>query len=98
MTRPMADAWVAAGLASGPRRHPRCTLFPYTTLFRSGQLFQGGAMYWSPGTGAFGLFGAIREHWGAQRWEAGPLGYPTGAMTCDARGCGQPCAGGQVVW
>jgi len=38
--------------------------------------FQGGAIYWSPTTGAQSVQGAIRDTWAAQGWETGPLGYP----------------------
>jgi uncharacterized protein with LGFP repeats len=98
MVKAMWDAWVAAGSAAGPLGQPVGD--PQCGLGRGGcgQLFQGGSMYWSSGTGAFGLFGGIGAYWAGQRWEQGPLGYPTGAMTCGASGCSQAFEGGQVVW
>ncbi|WP_432540905.1 twin-arginine translocation signal domain-containing protein [Kineococcus sp. SYSU DK002] len=38
--------------------------------------FERGSVYWTPGTGANAVVGAIREAWKAWGWEAGPLGYP----------------------
>lgn len=35
------------------------------------------SVYWSPRTGAHEVYGAIRDRWAAERWEAGRLGYPT---------------------
>jgi len=35
------------------------------------------AIYWSPGTGAHAVYGAIYAKWASLNWETGPLGYPT---------------------
>ncbi len=35
-----------------------------------------GSIYWSPGSGAWSIHGAIRAEWAALNWEAGPLGFP----------------------
>jgi glucose/arabinose dehydrogenase len=35
------------------------------------------SVYFTPGTGAHAIWGAIREKWSALNWETGPLGYPT---------------------
>ncbi len=39
--------------------------------------FQGGSIYWTPGTGAHAVEGAILGRWGAMGWEGGRLGFPT---------------------
>ncbi|MDQ6650303.1 MAG: aryl-sulfate sulfotransferase [Actinomycetota bacterium] len=39
-------------------------------------VFTGGSLYWSPGSGAFEVHGAIRDAWAGQGWERGFLGYP----------------------
>jgi hypothetical protein len=39
--------------------------------------FERGSIYWTPQTGAWEVYGAIRERWKASGWERGPLGYPT---------------------
>src|SRR5207237_5112588 len=36
----------------------------------------GASGYWTAGTGAQAIYGAIRQHWSALGWERGPLGYP----------------------
>ena len=39
--------------------------------------FQGGSIYWTPGTGAHEVHGLIRDGWSALGWERNPqLGYP----------------------
>lgn len=38
--------------------------------------FQGGSIYWSPGTGAREVHGSIREKWSSLGWERSALGYP----------------------
>jgi uncharacterized protein with LGFP repeats len=35
------------------------------------------SVYWTPGTGAHAIYGAIRARWAALGYENGPLGYPT---------------------
>lgn len=36
------------------------------------------SIYWSPGTGAWEVHGAIRTAWASAGWENGPLGFPAG--------------------
>ena len=38
--------------------------------------YQGGAIYWSPASGAHEVHGKIYDAWAAHGWEAGLLGYP----------------------
>src|SRR5664279_1431480 len=38
--------------------------------------YQGGAIYWSPASGAYEVHGRIYDAWAAHGWEAGLLGYP----------------------
>ncbi|MCU1618332.1 MAG: Conserved exported protein of unknown function [Modestobacter sp.] len=38
--------------------------------------FGGGSIYWSPGTGAWSIHGAIRDTWASLGWENGALGFP----------------------
>ncbi|MGW4845095.1 LGFP repeat-containing protein [Nocardia brasiliensis] len=38
--------------------------------------FQGGSIYWSVGTAAHQIGGAIRDKWAAYGWENSPLGFP----------------------
>ena len=54
--------------------------------------FQGsggvGSIYWTPGTGAHGVWGDIRRTWAGLGYETSPLGYPTTSerRTPDGRG------------
>jgi uncharacterized protein with LGFP repeats len=47
-------------------------------------LFQGGALLFSPTTGAFTLTGRILDYWQKSGFENGRLGYPTGPASCGA--------------
>ena len=49
--------------------------------------FQGGSIYWTPGTYAHEVHGLIRDRWASQGWERNPqLGYPiTDELTPDPR-------------
>lgn len=49
--------------------------------------FQGGSIYWTPGTYAHEVHGLIRERWASQGWERNPqLGYPiTDELSPDPR-------------
>ncbi|WP_127782328.1 SpoIID/LytB domain-containing protein [Rhodococcus sp. X156] len=62
--------------------------------------FQSGSLYWSPATGAQEVYGAVRDVWAAQRWEAGVLGFPTTGETATSKGTGRynHFEGGSVYW
>lgn len=64
------------------------------------QDFQGGSIHWSPATGAWTTWGAIREFWASTGWENGRFGYPTGPEQCATPGgvftCTQQFAGGTI--
>ncbi|MEV5647859.1 alpha/beta hydrolase-fold protein [Nocardia sp. NPDC052254] len=64
------------------------------------QNFQGGAVYWTPETGAQVLRGAILTEWGRQGFERGPAGYPTGpeAKTPNKDGVVQGFQGGPMYF
>ncbi|SDO33596.1 hypothetical protein [Geodermatophilus sp. DSM 45219] len=92
------DRWAAAGWERGalgyPVGDPTCGL-------RAGgcfQQFQRGSTYWTPATGARWMDGPIRDAWGAQGWENGPLGYPVTDLTCGLprSGCYVHFQGGSV--
>ncbi len=102
---------VATGTAQHPMQVAGQRLSPVLGAATSGrlcglrdggayQLFQRGAVYWSPGSGAWGVLGAISVRWGALGWEAGRLGYPTSDEQCGLRdaGCRQQFQRGAVSW
>jgi uncharacterized protein with LGFP repeats len=63
------------------------------------QDFQGGAIIWSPASGAQPSHGAIRARWGQLGWENGFLGYPVAAPAILPNGdVSQPFQGGGLYW
>lgn len=62
------------------------------------QFFQGGSIYWSPGTGAHAVSGALLAAWGAQGWERGALGYPVADPSPVPGGLGQRFQGGLLTY
>ena len=63
-----------------------------------------GSVYWSPGTGAHEVHGAIRDTWVALGAERGPLGYPITSERTTGEGGGRyndfrgPAGVGSVLW
>ncbi|WP_249027836.1 N-acetylmuramoyl-L-alanine amidase, partial [Blastococcus saxobsidens] len=74
------DRWGAAGWENGALGYP---VSDVGSLKEGGRFvhFQGGSIYWSPGTGARIVSGVVRDRWAASGWENGPLGYPVGDVT-----------------
>ncbi|MGZ2391727.1 GH25 family lysozyme [Pseudarthrobacter sp. PvP022] len=65
------------------------------------QMFQGGAIMWSPQTGAqVSRYGAIRNAWAASNFENGVLGYPSSGEICGLKnnGCYQAYQNGAIHW
>ncbi|WP_225728446.1 MULTISPECIES: LGFP repeat-containing protein [unclassified Nocardia] len=62
--------------------------------------FQGGSVYWSVGTGAHQIGGAIRDKWAAYGWESGPLGFPISdeASAANNKGRYNLFPGGAIYW
>jgi uncharacterized protein with LGFP repeats len=74
---PIRDKWAALGWERG-LGYP--TTDQNTTPDGIGRYnhFTGSAsIYWTPSTGAWSLYGAIRDKWASLGWETGRLGYPT---------------------
>ncbi|MGY2067548.1 hypothetical protein [Blastococcus sp. SYSU DS0619] len=62
------------------------------------QLFQGGAIYWSPATGAHFIRGGIYEAWAKRGYETGWLGFPTGDEAQIPGGYVSTFQGGAIYW
>ncbi|GHE10654.1 LGFP repeat-containing protein [Klenkia taihuensis] len=60
--------------------------------------FQGGAIYWSPSTGAHFVRGGIYAAWAARGYEAGALGWPTGDETPVPGGYFSAFQNGSIYW
>jgi uncharacterized protein with LGFP repeats len=71
------DLWADTGYENGDLGYP---VTDEVTGLRDGgvyQNYQGGAIIWSPATGAHISFGGIRSIWASTGFESGRLGYPT---------------------
>ncbi|RLP08620.1 hypothetical protein D7U36_09270 [Propionibacterium australiense] len=62
------------------------------------QKYQGGAILWTPTTGAHISIGAIRSAWAATGYENGQLGYPTSDELATESGVYQRFQGGAIYW
>jgi hypothetical protein len=63
------------------------------------QMYQGGAIVWSPASGSYPSMGGIRTAWGAQGFENGKLGYPTSNEYASGNGSvTQNYQGGKITW
>ncbi|MGY1783997.1 hypothetical protein ACI8AB_03275, partial [Geodermatophilus sp. SYSU D00698] len=93
-------AWVLDGGESGALRFPVSDEVQAADGVGTYQLFQGGAVYWSPFTGAHPVRGGIRGVWGTLGAETGVLGYPAGpeVATPDGVGVQQTFQRGVVLW
>jgi hypothetical protein len=60
--------------------------------------FQGGSVYWTPGTNAQAIHGAIRDRWAQMGWERSPLAYPTSDVYATATGQRADFQGGSIEW
>lgn len=99
-TAAIATKWAALNWESGRLGYPISE--QVCTLKNAGcvQRFEGGAVHWSPATGAYATWAAIAAKWGALNWESGRLGYPTSDEICGLSnaGCVQRFEGGAVHW
>lgn len=59
-------------------------------------VFEHAHVYWTPTTGAHGIPQNIFDKWASQKWETGPLGYPTGNVTNLPDGNCQAFQGGLI--
>ena len=98
---PMAAGWERLGWGSGSLGYPTST--QYCGLKDSGcfQMFAGGALMYSPQTGAQpSLVGPIRDLWQKTGFENGVLGYPASNVICGLvdGGCFQNYFNGTAMW
>ncbi|NUU24871.1 MAG: sugar dehydrogenase, partial [Streptomycetaceae bacterium] len=56
---------------------------------RYNHFLRGASSYWTPGTGAHLVYGAIREKWASMGWERGPHGYPLNDEATTGNGLGR---------
>jgi serine protease len=92
--------WAATGFENGRLGYP---VTNEVGGLRGGgvyQNYQGGAIIWSPTTGAHISTGAIRGEWAASGFESGRLGYPVSDEVGGLRDGGvyQNYQGGAIIW
>jgi hypothetical protein len=56
------------------------------------------SIYWTPGTGAWSVHGAIRAEWASLGWERSPLGYPISDEYAVTGGRANAFQNGHVTW
>nr|WP_239003485.1 hypothetical protein [Nocardia panacis] len=92
------DKWAALGWEGGPLGFP----ISDETAAQGGKgrynLFPGGAIYWSPRTGAHAVWGAIRDNWALRGAENGTYGFPTSDEYDYQGGKAQDFQGGRITW
>ncbi|MEB3369648.1 PQQ-dependent sugar dehydrogenase [Saccharopolyspora mangrovi] len=72
------EQWARLGWEVGPVGYP--TTDETGTPDRVGRFnhfSKASSIYWTPQTGAHGIWGANRDLWSRLGWETGPMGYPT---------------------
>ncbi|WP_307857034.1 GH25 family lysozyme, partial [Pseudarthrobacter albicanus] len=99
-TGPTRAAWATMNFVDGTMGYPTGDLSCGLPQGGCYQDYQGGAIIWSPATGARPTYGAIRARWATMNFVAGPMGYPTGDVTCGqpGGGCYQDYKGGAIIW
>jgi uncharacterized protein with LGFP repeats len=99
-TGAIRSTWLWSGMERGPLGYP--TTDEVGGLISGGayQLYQGGAIIWSPATGAHTSRGAIGAAWGYTGYESGSLGYPVASEVDGLRngGASQDFQRGSIVW
>ncbi|HVW42564.1 MAG TPA: PQQ-dependent sugar dehydrogenase [Amycolatopsis sp.] len=69
--------WEALGWETGPMGYPITDeLTTPDGVGRYNHFDRAASIYWTPGNGAHGVWGAIRAQWQRLGWETGPMGYP----------------------
>lgn len=92
--------WAATGFENGRLGYPVTNEVPGLRDGGVYQNYQGGAIVWSPATGAHISVGAIRGEWAATGFENGRLGYPVTDEVAGLRDGGvyQNYQGGAIIW
>ncbi|MBB1157682.1 AbfB domain-containing protein [Amycolatopsis dendrobii] len=65
---------------------------------RYNHFVNGGSIYWTQATGAYGVWGAIRTKWAEMGWERSFLGYPTSDEYAIPEGRRSTFQGGWIDW
>ena len=92
--------WAALGRENSPLGYPVSGEMVTGDPAGRYQLFQFGAMYWTPSTGAQPVRGGMRAAWDAVGQDGGALGFPTSDELPAADGAGrvQNFQGGAIYY
>ena len=86
---PIEALWRTRGAEAGDLGYPTNSVATAADGVGQYAHFQGGSVYWSAGTDARVVDGAVRDLWLSTRQVAGPLGYPTADVRDTADGLGR---------
>jgi L,D-peptidoglycan transpeptidase YkuD (ErfK/YbiS/YcfS/YnhG family) len=92
--------WGQLGWENGPLGFPTTDEFGTPDGRGRYNHFEFGSIYWTPTTGAHGVYGYIRDRWAAMGWERSRLGFPTTdeLATANLQGRFNHFEGGSVYW
>ncbi len=93
------ERWKATGWELGPLGYPTTDESPTPDgVGRFNHFSKAGSIYWTPGTGAWEVYGAIRGRWSRLGWERSYLGYPVSGEFSVAGGRRNNFQRGYIVW
>lgn len=100
---PVHGHWANAGWEGGTYGYPTTDTAatsdkPGTYNHFTGGDGYGASIYWSPESGAHGVQGSIRDHWGSLGWEDSYLGFPTSDEFDTPAGKRTNFQGGYITW
>ena len=92
------QAWASLGSERGPLGYPVTNELGTPDGVGRFSEFQNGSVYWTRGTGAHEVRGAIRDRWSELGWERSRLGYPTSDEYDVPGGRRGDFQGGSITW
>ena len=92
------DLWRQLGSEQGFLGYPLTDETPTPDGIGRYNRFQGGSIYWSPGTGAHEVHGAILSRYLGSGAESGPFGWPTSDETSALGGRVSTFTGADLWW
>jgi uncharacterized protein with LGFP repeats/L,D-peptidoglycan transpeptidase YkuD (ErfK/YbiS/YcfS/YnhG family) len=98
LTGAIRQKWQQLGSERGPLGYPTSEEVAGLAYGGAYQSFEGGAVLWSPASGAHVVSGGIRSAWVSQGSQSGKLGYPTTEEYVIPGGVAQDYQGGRIVW
>lgn len=93
------ERWKATGWELGPLGYPTTDESPTPDgVGRFNHFSKAGSIYWTPATGAWEVYGAIRARWSRLGWERSYLGYPISGEFSVPGGRRNNFQRGYIVW